>query len=209
MWAELVQVGKAFGAGEFDSKALLHNLADNDYGRPLDELRDLFWNSPRMPLLPGGDIDLQRAIFEAVSAGQLRLVGDDDTEREITRSSDIGVGSPSLRLAGPKVAESHSDELKTYQDSEQGGQDDEERGSGRQTDGDQVQLAFTINSSLTDSTRRDAIWKMLHDLATRVDDQYATHIQLVVKVVLPKSESEPLTERAKEAGGSPSSTPVS
>src|SRR5436309_1287298 len=32
VWAKLVEAGKAFGSGEFDAKALLHNLLDHDYG---------------------------------------------------------------------------------------------------------------------------------------------------------------------------------
>ncbi|MCZ7536061.1 MAG: hypothetical protein M5T61_09135 [Acidimicrobiia bacterium] len=53
VWAKLKDLGKTVGVGEFTAKALLHNLADADYSRPLDEVRDLFWNAPRMPLLPG------------------------------------------------------------------------------------------------------------------------------------------------------------
>ena len=93
VWAKLKELGKAVGIGEFTAKALLHNLVDADYSRPLDEVRDLFWSAPRMPLLAGGDADLQRAIFEAVIDGSLRLVGDDGTERVVTKPSEIGVGS--------------------------------------------------------------------------------------------------------------------
>ena len=73
MWAKLIEEGKAVGVGTFRSRALLVNLRDDDYGRPLDELRDLFWSSPRLPLLPGGEQDLKEAIFEAVSKGDSAL----------------------------------------------------------------------------------------------------------------------------------------
>ena len=33
---------------------LLHNLRDNDYGRPLSEIRDSFWPNPHKPLLFSG-----------------------------------------------------------------------------------------------------------------------------------------------------------
>src|SRR5205823_13048916 len=33
VWAKLVELGKAFGADEFDAKALLHNMSPSDYGR--------------------------------------------------------------------------------------------------------------------------------------------------------------------------------
>ena len=58
-----------------------------------------------MPLLPGGDSDLQRAIFQAVQAGDLRLVGADGLDRAVTRPGDIGVGQSSLRLAKPETRE--------------------------------------------------------------------------------------------------------
>jgi hypothetical protein len=102
VWAKLKELGKTFGVGEFNAKALLHNLSDADYTRPLDEIRDLFWNTPRMPLLPSGDADLQRAIFEAVAGGTTRLLGSDGSERAVTRAGEIGVGSAALRLAPPR-----------------------------------------------------------------------------------------------------------
>jgi hypothetical protein len=64
----------------------------------MDEVRDLFWSSPRMPLLPEGEADLQRSLFEAVQDNDLQIVGDDGVERIVTKASEIGVGSTSLRL---------------------------------------------------------------------------------------------------------------
>lgn len=101
VWAKLVELEKAFGAEEFGAKALVHNMSQSDYGRPLNELRDLFWSSPRLPLLPGGDADFQRAIFGAVREGNLRVVGDDGAARAATRPGDIAVGSSALRLERP------------------------------------------------------------------------------------------------------------
>jgi hypothetical protein len=42
VWKALVGQGKAFDVSTLTAKALLHNLDAKDYGRPLDELRDLF-----------------------------------------------------------------------------------------------------------------------------------------------------------------------
>ena len=105
MWKALVARGKAFDISALDAKALLHNLTDGDYERPLDEVRDLFWSAPRMPLLPGGDGDLQRAIFQALQARTIRLVGADGLDRVVTRPGEIGVGQSSLRLAKPKTSD--------------------------------------------------------------------------------------------------------
>lgn len=57
---------KAFGIGVFNAGALLHNLREQDWGLPLSELRDMFGNTPRVPLLPGGEGDLRSALFEAI-----------------------------------------------------------------------------------------------------------------------------------------------
>jgi hypothetical protein len=47
VWKALVAQGKAFDVSALTSKALLHNLDEKYYGRPLAQLRDLFWNTPR------------------------------------------------------------------------------------------------------------------------------------------------------------------
>src|SRR5205823_5157787 len=81
VWSKLIEAGRAFGQGQLGKQALIHNLRDDDYGRPLDELRDLFWSTPRMPLLFSGETDLQKAIYLAIVEGQLRLVGESDEDR--------------------------------------------------------------------------------------------------------------------------------
>lgn len=101
VWKELAEKGKAFHNGQFTSKALLTNLADSDYGRPLSELRDAFYQSPRLPLLPRGEADLRTAIFAAVSAGDLRLVGADGIEKVVDAPETINLSSQGLRLAKP------------------------------------------------------------------------------------------------------------
>lgn len=105
VWAALVEARRALGQGELDADALLHNIAD-DYGKPLDEVRDAFWSSPRKPLLHGGESDLQNAIYEAVTTGRLRLVGSDGTDRVVARPGDVGIGTSGLRLQPPASTES-------------------------------------------------------------------------------------------------------
>jgi hypothetical protein len=67
--------------------------------RPLSEIRDGFWNTPRLPLLPDGDEDLRRAVFRAISEGKIRLVDKDGIERRATSPSEINLGSSGLRIA--------------------------------------------------------------------------------------------------------------
>jgi hypothetical protein len=107
VWAALSDADKAFGAGEFDAKALLYNLRENDYGRPLSEIRDAFWNTPRLPLLPGGDEDLRRALFEAVRERKVAIVDKDGVERVASSPSEINVAQSGLYLVRPgtQVAE--------------------------------------------------------------------------------------------------------
>jgi len=45
----VVRKDKAFGQGEFNTQALLHQLKDSDLGKPLEEVRDAFWNTPGSP----------------------------------------------------------------------------------------------------------------------------------------------------------------
>jgi hypothetical protein len=203
VWAKLRELGKTVGVGEFTAKALLHNLVDADFTRPLDEIRDLFWNSPRMPLLPGGDVDLQRAIFEAVSDGKLRLVGEDGTERAVTRPGEIGVGQPSLRLTRPVEVPAPSDGGSTPQGEQPRPLQPTEAKYPSSPD---VQLKVSINTNLDDAGRRNAVYMLLTDLATAVDDGDASHCQLAVSVVVPEKKAEGLTTRTQAAGGSASST---
>lgn len=101
VWAELADADKAFGVGEFDARALLHNLRDQDWGKPLSEIRDGFWNTPRLPLLPGGDADLRSAVYSAVQAGDLVLVGADSQPRTVTTAADVNLGASGIRIQKP------------------------------------------------------------------------------------------------------------
>lgn len=105
VWKELADKGKTFEATRFDVKALMHNLRDTDYNKPLREIRDLFYQTPRLPLLPDTSALLQRTIHTAVVAGELRLVNADGTDVRIDEPGQINLGSEGLRLAKPKPAE--------------------------------------------------------------------------------------------------------
>ncbi|PCK24398.1 DUF499 domain-containing protein [Rhodococcus qingshengii] len=99
VWKSLAEKDKAFDAGQFSAKALVHNLRDRDYGRSLSEIRSSFYNAPRLPLLYGGDTDLQRAIFDAVEDGLLRIVDGSDSNVAVTSSGQVNLTSAGLRLA--------------------------------------------------------------------------------------------------------------
>jgi len=105
VWAALVEADKAFGQDEFDAQALLHNLRASDWGKPLRDLRDAFYSTPRLGLLYGGDNDLKRALFQAISGGQARIVSPSGDEAEAVSPSDINVQSSGLRLERPAGSE--------------------------------------------------------------------------------------------------------
>jgi hypothetical protein len=104
VWADLDDKDKAFEPNTFDAKALLNNLRDNDWGLPLKEIRDAFYKTPRLPLLPGGDADLRNAIYDAYANGKLKLTNAAGQEASASRPADINVGSDGLRLAKPTPA---------------------------------------------------------------------------------------------------------
>ncbi|MDT5027469.1 MAG: hypothetical protein QOE61_3895 [Micromonosporaceae bacterium] len=221
VWKALVDKGKAFALSALDAKALQHNLNDGDYGRPLDEVRDLFWSAPRMPLLPGGDADLQQAIFQALNAGSLRLVGTDDLDRTVTRPADIGVGQSGLRLAKPKLADSPADESGgPFSGGTATGSTGGTGGSGAGTSGggtsgtatgisdvgqqaSEQELSFSLISSLTDDDKREAVRLLLRSLTNAVDEGNASYAQMMLKVVVDSSIAGAIAEDARRAGANP------
>jgi hypothetical protein len=207
VWKRLVDDGKAVDIGAFGGNALLHNLADSDYGRPLDEVRDLFWNTPRMPLLHEGDADLQRAIFEAVTEGKLRLVGADGLTRTVARAIEIGVGQTGLRLAKPFAAEqpTGSDTLITGGDGESGGTG---AGAGR-SGGEELpvlteqEIAFTLMTSLSDPAKRDAMFALLGQLMDLLDSGAISYGEFMVKVRVATTSSDALVDQVRATGAVP------
>lgn len=101
VWAALAEADKVFGPGEFGARALLHNLREQDWGKPLSEIRDSFWNTPRLPLLPSGDADLRQAVFDAIRSGDMLLVGSDGEPRTVTTAADVNLGASGIRIQRP------------------------------------------------------------------------------------------------------------
>ena len=98
VWAALCDKDKAFGNGEFNTQALLHQLRDPDLGRPLSEIRDSFWNTPRFPLLHLGESELRAAILGAVRSGELVLTDGDGNPYTAHSEAEINLQSNSIRL---------------------------------------------------------------------------------------------------------------
>jgi hypothetical protein len=181
-----------------------------------------------MPLLPGGDSDLQRAIFQALQAGNLRLVGADGLDRVVTRPGEIGVGQSSLRLAKPQTAESpaggaHGDSGPNagspggVSSSSGAGTHGAGSGSGPTTGtqesggwvgvadaatGEQ-EVAFTLMTSLSDDVKRDNLRLLLRDLANAIDEGKASYAQFMVKVIVDSSVADGIAEDIRALGTTP------
>jgi len=95
VWAYLVEAQKSYAVGDFDKVALLHQLQlrSGTWGQPLQKIRDDFYKSPRLSLLPNGDADLQRAIFDAVQAGEARVLTTDGQEAQASTPAEVNLGS--------------------------------------------------------------------------------------------------------------------
>ncbi|MFB4294840.1 DUF499 domain-containing protein [Nonomuraea sp. ATR24] len=102
VWKALAERDKVFDAGQFGAKALLHNLRDSDYGKTLSDIRAAFYSAPRLPLLYGGDRDLQQAIYDAVAAGGIDVVDGSGGVVAVTAPNQVNLASAGLRVAKPK-----------------------------------------------------------------------------------------------------------
>ena len=217
VWKALVEQGKAFDISAFTAKALLHNLDTKDYGRPLDELRDLFWSAPRLPLLPSGETDLQRAIYEAVDGALLRLTGADGLDRAVTRPGDIAVGSSGLRLASAMPARPQTTEpleppyvpgLKTTSDATTTSAVTTVSEPTTAPELREREIAFSLMTSLSDADTQDAIRRLLLNLSNAVDDGRISWAQIQVKVVVAESDADTIEQGVRDTGATPSSRQI-
>ncbi|SDM02781.1 Protein of unknown function [Arthrobacter sp. ov407] len=214
VWKALFEAQKVVDVGTFSAKALLHNLRANDYGKPLDEVRDLFWGTPRMPLLPGGESDLQRAIYEAVAAGSLRLLGNDGAERSVTGPSEIGVGQSGVRLSKPEAGEPDGptndrvsvvtpvDEEKTAW-SRTGSGNGGAKNEPEPQAGAEKQIAFSLRTSLLQDQPRDALYALLQALADMVDEGKSSYAEVMLKVRVDATAADGVADLVRNAGGNP------
>ncbi|MDQ1734120.1 MAG: hypothetical protein QOH56_371 [Pseudonocardiales bacterium] len=101
VWKALAERDKVFDSGQFSARGLVHNLRDNDYGRTLSDIRAAFYSAPRLPLLFGGDRDLQQAIYDAVSDGLVEIVNGTGEVVAVTGPTQVNLSSAGLRLAKP------------------------------------------------------------------------------------------------------------
>ena len=63
-----------------------------------------------------------------------------------------------------------------------------------------AQLTLSITASLSDQSKRAAVWQVLNDLAAGIDDGEASHIQLSVKVTSAKTWAKEMKDKGERAG---------
>lgn len=198
VWSSLVDADKAIGVQQFSTRALVHNLRDSDWGRPLSEIRDEFWNAPRLPLLPGGESDLRQALYDAIKSDEIILVDADGKQRIVTSPSDINFGSSDIRIQRPDL------KLESPEDEEGNGTPSTLPPPPSPPSAEQ-QVAVSATRALRDVSERNAMRQLLNQIANAVDED-ASWIQVVVKVTAPGETADKIVDRANEAGINPTVT---
>jgi hypothetical protein len=191
VWKKLVEEEKAFDQGEFTSQALAHVLRPEDYQRPLDEVRDAFWQAPRLPLLFGGEDDLRTAIYQAVDSGDLTVSDAAGELVTVTGPSEINLSQSGLRLTTaltiatePEATDENESEIDSGP-------------TGSVAESTEKSVSFTVMSPATDPQRAAAIAALLLALYEAVDGQKSSYFQGSVKVVVDAGVVPKLLERAE------------
>ncbi|MCY4516058.1 MAG: DUF499 domain-containing protein [Acidimicrobiaceae bacterium] len=197
VWSALQEAGKAFTAGDLDRQALMHNLRTNDWNRPLCEIRDDFWKAPRLPLLPGGEGDLRRALFEAVSSGDIEIVDSDDEVRQVANEGHLNLGSTDLRIRQPAQDPPDDPAPPTVIDPPIDPDPPVVPPPAERTE-------FRVSASVTQSLRddgspRDAVRQFFLAVANAVDDD-AAHIQVSLSITAGNASKDKLIAAAQAAG---------
>jgi len=227
VWEALASAQKVFRPGDFTSTALLHNLRDSDYQRPLSEVRDGFWNTPRLGLLAGGVSDLRQAIYAAVKEGNLRIVRAGNEAVLVTAPTEINFNAPSYRLAKPLPKPPESDPThpgaatKTGTDprygshgaagsrmpadgatvgsNSAGGSTTEPDDAGHQTI--EQRLAFTVMKNLvSEPAAADKLAQVFRRLYDFLDRGSVTYLSATLQASMPALQAQEFAELAQNLG---------
>ncbi len=213
-WGSLREESKAYRPTEFHKNALLHNLRDNDYGRPLSEIRDSFWSDPHKPLLPTGTGELAAAIYAAVVSGDIELANADGEIYQVAHAGDVNLGSQSIRIrraACPKCGEPKRqcrcqpadtpDSLPAGTSTSPAGESETPGTPPAGTDqtgpaappkpeqrAEHLQITISVDTNIEDNDAAALLFKLLNELAERVDDGHVTHINQTTRITIANTE---------------------
>ena len=223
VWKALAERDKVLDAGQFSAKALVHNLREQDYGRSLSEIRSSFYNAPRLPLLYGGDTDLQHAIYEAAVTGLLRIVDSNGRDVAVTAPNQVNLTSTGLRLTQPTppcpvcgateqphvcadsgnaapAVSGHGDLKHTHpasvSTSSRPGTSEE---AGPTADETQLALSLTKNL-LNNDADADNLVALLRSMYVAIDERQVSYIQATLNLVVSAEAAPALIEKAAELG---------
>ena len=226
VWGELREQRKAFRQGEFDRNVLLHSLRDNDYGRPLSELRDSFWANPHKPLLPSGAGDLRDALYAAIKSNDIELVGPSGDIYQVITSGDINLsvdsiriqratcptcGEPSRQCQGHPICPTCNQPLDACTcaapppepPTPPPGPEPEPKTR-------HWQITLNINTAINTDAPDEEIMHLLHELANRIDDGNVQHINQTTQITITGDEDDAaaITGLADKANASTNVIPL-
>ncbi len=211
VWEELREHRKAFNPGEFNSKVLLHNLRDNDYDRPLSEIRDSFWSNPHKPLLPTGTSELQDAIYDAVANGEIELVNSEGEVYQVHGRGDINVSASNIRLRAPHAPPPAPQETSTGTSGETGSPPEPDTQPPDLTDKTgHWQITFNFNTNVDPNEPDENLLHLMRELANRFDKGTVQHINQTTQITITgqQEDIEALEALAKEARASSNVIPL-
>jgi hypothetical protein len=204
VWKALVERDKAFDTGQFSAKALLHNLRVADYGRPLAELRDSFYNAPRLPLLHSGDKDLQGAIYDAVRGGLLQITDPAGVAVAVMDASLVNLASTTLRLGKPASEPKSIGELDTSSVSvgvevtTGTSATTDEKSAAKPTE---KFLTFPLVGNLYEAGEKaEGLATLFRLLYTAIDEHKASYAQGTLQLVLDSDTAQKIADHAKSLG---------
>lgn len=217
VWKALVEKEKAFDTGQFNAKSLIFNLRASDYNRPLSEIRDSFWNAPRLPLLYAGERDLQQAIYDAVIKGQLVVVDSAGTAVAVTEPGMVNLSSIGLRLAPPVEAMPVDDGISGGPPLDPsapsgatppngwpgvpGTPTPSEPGGLRPKPAAEKYISFPLVGSLLDNTGKvDALAQVFRTIYSIFDDNEITYAQGTLQFVMNADAADRLAEQVRALG---------
>jgi hypothetical protein len=216
VWKVLDDRQKVFEKEQFDHGALLFQMQDRYWGKPVSTLRQDFYRSPRLPLLYDGDTDLKNALYHAQQAGTLVLINEAGQVTEADRPADINVTSSSLIVERPTVPSVPGDDPGGREPGDppkgdgEGPQEPTQPPSpkgtptstppGPQPAAEEQVVLSLMGSAFHDDTQRTSGYKLLSALAAAIDNADVSFGKFQIEVTVPPEIAEKL-ERAAEGLG--------
>jgi len=210
VWDQLVGSGRAVTPDGLTVRGLMLALRD-ELPLSLSEVTARFWTNPRMPMLSGVE-ELRRALFGALTAGQLELVNADGQvapSPEQARDLPIGTATITVRLPAPKEEGEIEPEQKSAPAGVPGGSLFENAPlsspggapAGPSTPPARASLWMKVQADLSDEGRRDNVVALLRRLANIADDGDLETATMILEIIGDKGRLNEAIEIATRVAG--------